>query len=246
MSNKSARKCLLGLASIAAALFSSTAQATLYINDLSSPVAATSVADGVTGAQMDGMSVSLSYGDGTSSTAIWSATGGAAGSAQSVNWSLSTSGNTFSALWSFSHTGLPTNLLSMTLSGIAAGIAFDRREPTPGTTGSFAGSDFAPDLNSDGLVDDTNWTIDYSRAIQLDGQSLVGDLFGTITVSFGPTGINLLSGPFGFSFLQDSDSFVASTAGPGPNPNPNPVPLPGTLALMLLGLGLLGLRRRVG
>jgi hypothetical protein len=52
-----------------------------------------------TGAMMDGMAVRACLLNGTCSSAVWGATGAAAGAASTADWSLSLDGDSFSATW---------------------------------------------------------------------------------------------------------------------------------------------------
>lgn len=209
----------------------------------------TSVNDVVTSLGMvGGLQVTANFANGQSDILTWALPpasspyasllnfAGVAGSSAG-GWSLMASGNTFAGLWYFD--GGNSAITSMTIKG--SNIAFDRTLPNPGTTGSFQGHDFAPDLGvagsnifkyGDGFTDDpAGWTATYSDAIGLNGASPLGDLYGGLTITFGTGGY---SG--NFSFLQDTDTFVPGTTTGGGGTS---VPEPSTL--LLLGSGMVGL-----
>lgn len=220
----------------------------VIVNDNTNPIDTSSVSDLLLASGMAGMQVTLTSLSGATSTQAWAATGASSGSAVSTDlggWQLMATGNTFASLWQFSYAGT-AGLASLTLDGLPGSVLFDRATPTPGTAGSFHGSDFGADLDNDGLTDDPSWTVTYSSAAGLSGAAPVGDLFGRITIQFNNSQSDGFFG-HGFNFLQDTDRFTpADGGGGGGGGGTVPEPASGWLVGLSLALaGAQGLRKRV-
>lgn len=163
-----------------------------------------------TAADMAGMTVSVIFEDEFSGyyleeTLVWAATGPTNGGVTSTNgWSLSCSGDTFGAVWTFTidfSAGLGA-LKQMVLNGAPAMVVFDRATPNPGSTGSAAGRDFAIQNYAFGTL---GFTTQYLDPVTLaDTTEPVGDIYYRLRVDF-----NLYEEPYGdWSFFLDTDKLV--------------------------------------
>lgn len=184
------------------------------------------------GAMMDGLKVSVNFIGGFSETLYWADTGPTAGGVSGNGWSLSTSGDTFSADWVFAIDANRGQLLSFMLdaSGPNQVTLFDTTFGVASTVNSASGKNFVFSAGCGSC----NANAHYSNAVAIAPGLPAGDVFHTLTVDF--TGG---SGPrTGFSFLQDSDNDSRIVTGF--------VPEPGTVPMIVLALGAMGalLRRR--
>lgn len=197
--------------------------AVIYMENPSSPVVATNIVDPMTGADLAGLSVTANY-SGFGINALWQATGATSGAtAANPLFSLSLTGNTDGTLaWQYTP-GAPQTLLSLVLDGSAAGIYFDRTNPSPGVPGSGPGIDmafsFTPPPGFDIFVI-------YSGPVNYAGSP--HDLFTKVTIQFGGNGGAAGFAPQPFQFTQDTDRSV--------------VPEPGASTMILAGVGLLGVQ----
>lgn len=177
-----------------------------------------------TGAMMDGMSVSAFFAGGFNETLFWADTGATSGGVTGTGWSLSLTGDTFSASWNFLMGPNSGQITQLVLNGGTGFTVFDRTEPNPGTAGSAQGRDF---VFSDATIDAL---VTYSNPVAIIPDGPVNDLWNIVTVDFGTTGPRT-----NFSFNQDTDNDSRITV---------TVPEPATLGLFGLGLAFVHLTRR--
>jgi PEP-CTERM motif len=187
-----------------------------------------------TGSMMDGMQVRACFSGPIGCevrpwTDIVSGSGGVTG----TGWSLSLTGDTFTADWRFDFTSTDLGqLLSLLLDGRGALTIFDRTRLASdpggieGTPGSAQGRDW-----TSGLGATTTINVTFLDPTTVGGVLHADDLFQQVSVDFGDTGPRV-----DFVFQQDTD-----------NDSRLRVPEPSTL--LLLGLGMLAFagvhRRRV-
>lgn len=173
------------------------------------------------GAMMDGMTVTVTFDSGSTSTALWADIGLAAGAATGAGWSLSQSGDTFGGTWSLSSDVAITKLF---IDAGTGNTVFDRM---------LVNDAFGTDGSARGLhISDIN-TVTYKDSVALTGFAPVGDLFRTLQIDFYQQ-VN------SYSFITDTDNlFYAGDLNPV-------VPEPSTVALLGLGLaGIAFMRKRI-
>jgi len=173
----------------------------------------------VNGAEMAGMEVTVYFGNGTSETVTWSATGAESGAAIGSDWSLSQSGDTLNQpgvlpAWTLSNlTGF--TITRFTIDAWVAKVFFDvMLESVPdsvGTPGSGQGRPFTDDGTLNII---TTWDIYGGSATPQQSaentphvtylNNLYGapDLFGGLDVVLGSTG---LASNSSFRFVIDTD-----------------------------------------
>jgi hypothetical protein len=179
----------------------------------------------ITGEDMAGMLVTATFGNGTSQTVAWEATGADAGAAAAFSWSLSQTGNTIGDFDGTTIFGIWTlasnrNIVSLTVDAFAGDVIFDTEFGDPFANGSGDGREFT--------YDDTLATV--SAAFS---DNYMDELFGTMTL----TGLNgnpgnlLIAGGSSLEFLIDTDLI-------------HQVPEPATLFFFMSGLIALVVSRK--
>jgi hypothetical protein len=138
-----------------------------------------------TGADMAGMSVTAFFSAGAPETVPWVAGVGAAGSATGTNWTMATSGDTFSSPWTLLYTGGSGLLTGFRIDGFAAGqgnigVMFDRTfNAVFGTPNSALGRDLE-------LVNAVPFDVfvTYEGTVGVAGNAAVGDEFRWLNARF--------------------------------------------------------------
>jgi len=176
------KKALVGFGLLAASCFAS---ANIIVTDTS-----------VSGADMVGMEVTVSFADGSSDSGFWQmisntplSTGnpildlnGFSGGVVKSTWSLIQEGLTLGGfddsgnpygLWTLSNLSSASDITGFTVSGVGAGIAFDIDPDVVGTPNSFTGQAY---------VADRSGTSAYSNQVNASGTYT--DLFYTLSVTF--------------------------------------------------------------
>ena len=199
----------------------------IALGTVAAPSYATTISTSSTfGDDMAGMEVTVDFLGGGSQTATWGVTGSNAGGAFGNSWSLTQSGDTFSAPWTFSNSG--QSITSLAINAVPGNTAFDTIytiEEPPSSPSSALGIPFTV------LSGSAPSSYAYSEEIV----SSNGDLFGTLSLSYG----NGFSGTM--TYLADTDN---GTLDDPVVAVPEPSSVLGTLAVVTFGAGLRLLRRR--
>ncbi len=174
-----------------------------------------SYVQGVTGADMVGISVSVDFANGSSESAIWQALSATEGGAFGASdWALILDGdsfgdfdpvsNTFYGLFTFFNG--PFDVVSITIDILSEGFVFDTAFFDASANGSGPGHEF--------VSSDPQATASYSNLVE-------DELYGTMTISA------FIAAGNGLAFQTDTDAF-------------GEVPAPA--GLLLVAFGLLALR----
>lgn len=202
--------------------------------------------EGTWGGDMAGMTVTVTYGDGSRQTVEWGALSDTSGGAWGDDWSLSvTEGSTYKYKtenfqpWVFS-IDAGTAIAGLFIDAGPGDTVFDGTrtygsDPIayPSTAESYSGTVFEF-LSGD----PTGMSVaTYSGLVALEGREPVGDLYRYLNIDFGGNVVGSLGGTF-LEFSADTDNVLSELA---------EVPEPATG--LLFGVGIIGLaavmRRKV-
>lgn len=185
------------------------------------------------GDMMAGMTVTATFSDSSTATAVWVASGYHSGVASGSGWSLAMSGDTWDGTWTLQNNN-DYGLISLSIDAGDGDAVFDRDwTPYPGTAGSADGRAFYRTSSNNFSVVAT-----YSDLVALTGDAPVGDLYRNLLLTFQPVPVYTFSafapaGLFGtMTFMADTDSLLLPD---------DIVPTAEPASMLLLGLGLVGL-----
>lgn len=207
-------------------------------------IANANIVDLITGADMAGMEVTVTFADGSEDSATWVTTStaasdpetfeGFAGEAMGIGWTLQQQGRTqggicggepgcpqddLLGLWTMTNDQDGQAITDVTIDAIAGNILFDRFLEVEGTAGSSFGRSFFPE--------DASVTGSYIGSQFSDPALINPDLFTTLTISWGE---GALASGQSLRFFADTDRLV---------------PVPATVLLLLAGMLGLGVRSRL-
>lgn len=186
------------------------------------------------GATMDGMLVTVTFADATTSAGIWAATGITSGGAFADGWSLALDGSSINHPWGLSNTGSRGAIVGFAIDAAPGSTSFDVVFGDELTPDSLTGWPFG--TVTDSLATVTGAEAVYSNRLFVGG-SFHGDMYEMLSVSL----VGGLQANGVLEFLADTDSAQRGSI-------TSSVPEPQTHALMLAGLGMLAwtTRRRRG
>lgn len=182
-----------------------------------------------TGADMDGMVVTVKFTDGSFESAVWASTGASSGAAFGTGWGMSLDGDSFSAAWSLVN-GARFGITGFSIDGAPGSTAFDILSSPEGSPGSASGKEFG---SVDVIGDPSFAAATYTNRLFVGG-TFYDDEYVFLSV--------LLTGALG---PDQSLSFIADTDNAKSRGDIHPaIPEPGTYALILAGLGVVGYAAR--
>ena len=188
------------------------------------------------GDDMDGMKVTVTYGDDTTATATWATTGVDAGAASGADWSLSMNDATsFAAFWILDYSALTnrTGIKSITIDARLGDTVFDVTLDPVQTPDSARGGSVGNNANGSTVDGPAGTAVHATYANRvLENNVFYGDLYTTLTLDFASP----LTAGSPFTFTSDTDNVSL----PG---DITPVPAPEPTSLALLGLGMVALLR---
>ncbi|WP_077342121.1 hypothetical protein [Pseudocolwellia agarivorans] len=158
----------------------------------------------INGADMSGIQVTAMFGNGSSETLTWAATGATSGGVTGAGWSLSLTGDTFGDYngasnmfvgdWVLSNDSLSIGIVGLEVNAGIAGVYFDDADSIEYTAGSNVGRPFASSS--------TDVSASFTNVFSAP------DLFGTMNIDWKPT--TFLDLGQKLTFLTDTDKSVVS------------------------------------
>ena len=234
MGQKSMKLQYLCAAALGVMLIAGTASAaTVSVNtDNSTVLTTTSLTQFATyGDDMDGMVVTAKFADGTTQQAAWGTTGANAGGAIGSLFSLTLTGDTYTANWHLTNLNDTSRLTQLTINAAPGNTVFDIISSPDTTPGSASGRAFVD--RSAGVTGSIS--VLYSNPVALTGEDPLHDIYALLMADF----LGLDGGGLAFdtAYLFGADTDNSST-------RISSVPLPGALPLLMIALGMLGIMMR--
>lgn len=176
--------------------------------------------EGVSGADMVGVEVSVEFSDGSTDSAVWTAMNSTIGAAISLDWGVMLNGdsfgqfdsstNTFFGMFIISNTSA-LDMVSLTIEALAAGFVFDTEYGDTSANGSGAGREMVASAPT---------------IVAAYSDNFMDELFGTIMLT--STDGVLVEAGMREAFMTDTDMITSDVPAPA--------------GLLLMALALIGFR----